>query len=121
MNDRPHPSRRELGLIAAVLAYMAIQITVPLTHMPFRYETAFAWKMYSYQRSAPFELRLIMANGRAVGWRDVPNRGELAKILRPEVNRSRFLPPYVCRRFSDVRAVESRTGEGQAWRRLECR
>ena len=82
MNDRPQPSRRELGLIAVVLAYMAIQITVPVTHMPFRYETAFAWKMYSYQRSAPFELRLIMADGRAVGWRDVPNRAELVKIAR---------------------------------------
>jgi hypothetical protein len=117
----PRPaSRRELVTAAAVLIYMIIQVSIPVTHLRFRYDSPFAWKMYAYYRPAPLQLRLVLTDGRTQAWTGVPNRPRAAVVLRPEVDRARFVPPALCRQVPGIRAVESRTPVDATWRRFEC-
>jgi hypothetical protein len=99
---------------------MLVQAVVPLTQLRSPYLTPLGWKMFAYYGPVPVAFRLVHSDGRTedLAPADVHR---IARVLRPEVDEARFLPPVLCRRFSEATAVEFRTATELDWRRLSCR
>jgi hypothetical protein len=112
------PKFREAVYIALILAYIVVQVVIPLTQLPYRFHTPLGWKMFAYYGPVPVDFRLIHADGRT---EELTARAAFRTVrtLRPEVNRAQAVPPVLCSRYS-LSAVEYRKGAEDEWRRIPC-
>jgi hypothetical protein len=113
------PNAREAVYIGLLLLYIAAQIVIPLTQLPYRFNTPLGWKMFAYYGPVP-SFRLVYGDGRTEEL-TAPAASRLARTLRPEVDPARFSVPVLCARFPEAAAVDLRAGSRQDWRRVPCR
>ena len=116
----PSASPRELLAAMAVGVFMVVQTAIPLAHLPLRYDSPFAWKMFAYYRAAPVAFRLVFEDGRTQLWSTMSDRRRVAQTLRFEVDRTRVMPSALCARVPGVTAVEWQTPGEPSWNRMPC-
>lgn len=114
-----HLTRREVAVAVGMVVYITAQFILPITQWAFPYHTAWGWKMFAYYGQAPVVFRVITAGGQTADLApQVVSR--MARTLRPEVDRTRFVPPAICAHLPSLQAVEFRRPEESGWQRFSC-
>lgn len=104
----PPPSRPKLVASGVFfIGYLAFQVMYPALAWVRPGLEHFTWHMYAGVRERP-RLSVVMADGttREVG--NPTRRGNVVRVLGPQVDQARFLPPYLCTAWPGARQVTLR-------------
>jgi len=111
--SHPHSTLRHRAAMAFVVAFLAVQIGVPLWKLIEPRPARFGWQMFSGLRGLP-EFRVVLRHGQSF---DVP-LGWHVGAGRSDVDYAGFLPPHLCRSYAgaaEIR-VHFRSGTEQVYR-----
>ena len=108
MTTAARPSRLKLAASGAFfLSYLLVQAVYPALAWVRPGFDRFTWHMYAGLNERP-QFSVAMADGST---REVGNplrRGNVVRLLGPQVDQARFVPPYLCAAWLGARQITLR-------------
>jgi hypothetical protein len=130
MTDDPQASRgRARGSLGAseisgvalafIVAYLVVQVALPVAGLATRSQTRFSWKMFIPDDGPHPRFTMVFRDGRTADLERLSRERPVAVVLRAEVDQAGFVPPHLCQRVPGAEAVIIEMG-GKS-RRHQCR
>ena len=99
-----------LRLVASgsfVAGYLLVQLVYPALAWVRPGYGSFTWDMYSGRIELP-QFSVVMADGTRRQAGRVLRRGNAVRVLGPQVDLARFVPPYLCSAWLGARRIDIR-------------
>jgi hypothetical protein len=111
---------RLVASVAFVVAYLLMQLVYPALAWVRPGDGPFTWDMYAGRIERP-QFSVAMADGttRQVG--NPLRRGNIVRVLGPQVDLGRFVPPYLCAAWLGARRVDIRFPRAGSSESVTCR
>ena len=103
-----------------VASFVLIATLLPFSQLQIRHNTRFGWKMYA-MRAEDVEFRVHFRNGETQGLSEIKKRVPIGKIIKTEVDVTRFMPPHLCRQLPGAMAVTFSRSQSTTWESYQCK
>jgi hypothetical protein len=87
--------KRHSGAIIFVVAYLTIQVAVPLWGLSIPGQSRFSWKMFVRDQDVS-NFVVVYTDGTRKSL-DELNKGNLVAVILAPVDEPKFVPPHLCR------------------------
>lgn len=92
---------------AFLIVYLLVQTVYPALAWVLPGYDHFTWHMYAGRAERP-QFSVTMADGKTYEVGNPLRRGNIVRILGPQVDQARFVPPYLCTAWRGARTVHLR-------------